>query len=220
MTSSMLLFQEEPYYSFILQLFQQISRRVQAMGSDFPGLNYLQKGVIMIREFSQQHEAQLEKMADSGTRVLITGGCGYLGSALTEMLVERGFQVTVVDNLCFSQNALFNLFSSGKLDFIYGDVTNEAFMSKLLKENKFDFIFPLAAVVGFPTSDQKPEVAWLINHAAVMLILKYRNPDSRIIFPTTNSGYGTTTGKVECTEQTPLNPISTYGKSKVAAEKA
>jgi len=174
----------------------------------------------MKQDFSDDFEAKLSSMANGGARVLVTGGSGYLGSILTEMLVGRGFDVTVVDNLSYSQNTLFNLFYSGKLKFVYGDITNEKFMEKLLSDGNYDYIFPLAAIVGFPVSEQKPEITWLVNHGAILTMLKHRKKGSRIIFPTTNSGYGITDGKSECTEDSPLNPISTYGKSKVAAEKA
>jgi len=173
----------------------------------------------MDNEFNKETEEKLASMAAKGTKVLVTGGSGYLGSILTEMLITRGFDVTVVDNLSYSQSTLFNLFHNGKLHFIYGDVTNEKFVQELLSKNDFDFILPLAAIVGFPVSEQKPEVTWLINHSSILTLLKYRK-NARIIFPTTNSGYGITTGSQECTEDSPLNPISTYGKSKVAAETA
>jgi len=103
---------------------------------------------------------------------------------------------------------------------VLGDVTNEKFMEGLLSKGGYGYIFPLAAVVGFPVSEQKPEVTWLINHASILTIIRSRKKGARIIFPTTNSGYGVTDGKSECTEDSPLNPISTYGKSKVEAEKA
>jgi len=168
-------------------------------------------------EFDRDTELKLRMMGEN-TSVLITGGSGYLGSIITEMLIQRGFNVTIVDNLSYSQNTLFNLYYDKRLKFIYGDVTNYKFMKNLLTTNKFDYIFPLAAIVGFPVSEQKPEISWLINHEAIVTIMKFRG-DAKIIFPTTNSGYGITSGTVECTEDSPLNPISTYGKSKVAAEK-
>lgn len=173
----------------------------------------------MIPEFSLDIEKKLREMADSGTKILVTGGSGYLGSIICQMLIDRGFEVTVVDNLSFSQNTLYNLFHSGKLKFVFGDVTNENFMKNLLEKGDYDYIFPLAAVVGFPVSEQKPEITWMINHGSIKTILKYRKEGTRIMFPTTNSGYGMTEGTSECTEESPLNPISTYGKSKVAAEK-
>jgi nucleoside-diphosphate-sugar epimerase len=168
-------------------------------------------------DFDEKTEKELKDAAKRGG-ILVTGGAGYLGSVLCEILVERGFSVTVIDNLSYGQNTLFNLFHSGNIRFVYGDVTNEKFMKETLEKEKYDFIIPLAAVVGFPVSEQKPEMTWMINHGAIKTILKYRKKGSKIIFPTTNSGYGATDGKSACTEESPLNPISTYGKSKAAAE--
>ncbi|MEM4216225.1 MAG: NAD(P)-dependent oxidoreductase [Candidatus Anstonellales archaeon] len=174
----------------------------------------------MSSDFDNKTENQLRKLAEAGTSILVTGGSGYLGSILVEMLIERGFNVTVVDNLMYSQNTLFNLFYTKKLEFIYGDVTNEKLIPTLLSQRKYDFIFPLAAIVGFPISEQKPEITWMINYHSIVNMLKHRKKDEKIIFPNTNSGYGTTTGEEFCTEESPLNPVSTYGKSKAEAEKA
>ena len=165
-------------------------------------------------EFDDETELKLRGMKSN---ILITGGSGYLGSILTEMLIERGFNVTVIDNLQYSQNTLFNLFYDKRLRFVYGDVTNYKFMREFLISNKFDFIFPLAAIVGFPVCEQKPEVSLLVNYEAIHTIMEFRN-GANIIFPNSNSGYGATDGASECTEDSPLNPISTYGKSKVRAE--
>ncbi len=173
----------------------------------------------MAGEFENEQEEKLLKMGEGGTKVLVTGGAGYLGSVLCEMLLGYGFEVTVVDNLSYGQNTLFHLFHYGRFKFIFGDVTNSKMMEDLLAKGKFDFVFPLAAVVGFPVSEQKPEYTRLVNLTAIENILKHRN-GAKIIFPTTNSGYGTTSGRLECDEETPLNPISTYGRTKVEAEKA
>ncbi|MEM3499882.1 MAG: NAD(P)-dependent oxidoreductase [Candidatus Bilamarchaeaceae archaeon] len=174
---------------------------------------------MFVDEFDKITETKLKKMAEDGTTILVTGGSGYLGSVLVEMLINRGFKVTVIDNLSYGQNTLFNLFYTQKLEFIYGDVTNDKLIATLLSQRKYDFIFPLAAIVGFPISEQKPEITWMINHHAIVNLLKYRKKEEKIIFPNTNSGYGTTTGETFCTEESPLNPISTYGKSKAEAEK-
>ncbi|VVB98889.1 GDP-L-fucose synthase [uncultured archaeon] len=176
---------------------------------------------MISEEFSPEIESRLRKMAADGTSVLVTGGSGYLGSMLVEMLVERGFKTTVVDNLAYGQNSLFNLFASGKLEFIHCDVTNEAFVKELMEKGSYDYIVPLAAIVGFPASEQRPEATWLVNHGSILTLLKYRKNGQKIIFPGSNSSYGTVgaTGEI-CTEESPLNPISTYGKTKIAAEKA
>jgi len=158
-------------------------------------------------------------LAGDFMRILITGGSGYIGSVMTEMMVSQGYEVTVIDNLEVRQTSLLYLFHTGKLKFIYGDVTNEAFIKNHLQMNAYDFIIPLAAVVGFPLSEFKPEYTWMVNHAQIVGILTWKNKGAKIIFPNTNSSYGTTTGTTECTEDSPTNPISTYSITKCEAEK-
>jgi nucleoside-diphosphate-sugar epimerase len=169
-------------------------------------------------EFNQSIEEEIANEAKK-TNILITGGAGYVGSLLTEMLVTRGFNVTVIDNLLYFQNPFFNLFHYPNFKFIFGDVTNENFMKEILSKNDYDYIFPLAAIVGFQISEIKPEITWNTNYNSILTLLKYRRK-SKIIFPNTNSGYGSTNLEKPCTEETPLTPISTYGKSKAAAESA
>ena len=149
-------------------------------------------------------------------RVLVTGGAGYLGSVLCEHLLNAGYTVTVVDNLLYRQKTLFQFCHNLNFDFVYGDVRNESLMIKLLKD--VDIIIPLAAIVGAPACDQDPLLATSVNLDAIKLLNKLRSKDQRIVYPTTNSGYGAKTGDVFCTEETPLEPISLYGKTKSDAE--
>ncbi len=155
----------------------------------------------------------------AGDKVLITGSAGYLGSIITELLVSQGYEVWALDNLMYFQTPHFNLFHKRNFRFIYGDVTNEKFMKDLLGKERFDFIIPLAAIVGFPSSELKPELTWMVNKGAINTIIKYQG-DAKIIFPSTNSGYGVTESKRLYTEEDELYPISTYAKSKVAAERS
>ena len=152
-------------------------------------------------------------------KICITGGAGYIGSVMTEMMVNKGWDITVIDNLEYGQaNPLFNLFHTGKVHFVYGDVTNQNFMRTFFKGNKFDYIIPLAAVVGFPISEQKPEYTRMVNINQILYILSYKNKGAKLIYPNTNSGYGMTEGNIECTEKQELRPTSTYGITKCEAE--
>lgn len=171
-------------------------------------------------EFERNIESSLFELGRSTGNILITGGSGYFGSVLTELLLRRGFKVSVVDNLSYSQNTLFNYMHLENFKFIYGDVTNVDFVKKLLLNYSFDYVIPLASIVGFPVSEQKPELTWLVNYNAVLNVLNNIKDDTKVLFPCTNSGYGLTTGQIECDENTPITPISTYGKSKMAAESA
>ena len=150
-------------------------------------------------------------------RVLVTGGAGYIGSILSEHLLDQGYQVTVLDSLIYSpQGTEFHLCANPDFDFIFGDVRDE----KILKNavDKADVIIPLAAIVGAPACDRDVLMSSSVNFDAVKLINKLRSKDQLVIYPTTNSGYGTKSGSVHCTEETPLEPISLYGQTKVDAE--
>jgi len=77
---------------------------------------------------------------------------------------------------------------------------------------------PLAAIVGAPACDRDPRLARSVNLDAIRLLNRLRGAQQVLIYPTTNSGYGTKSGDVYCTEETPLEPISLYGETKVQAE--
>lgn len=149
-------------------------------------------------------------------KILITGGAGYIGSILTEHLLKQEYSVTCLDNLSFGHNSLLHLAGNPNFNFIYGDVRNRKLLEKFIPN--FDVIIPLSAIVGAPQCDSNPVDAELINRNSVIAMNDIRNAKQKIIFPTTNSGYGTTTGDLYCTEETPLNPISLYGRTKAEAE--
>lgn len=151
-------------------------------------------------------------------KILITGGAGYLGSIMSEHLLNEGWHVTVVDNLLFSQNSLFHLCGNPNFDFVRGDARDESLMKGLIA--KADVIIPLAALVGAPACDRDPWTAKSLNLDAILMLLKHRSPQQYLVMPITNSGYGAQSGEVYCTEETPLEPISLYGRTKVEAEAA
>jgi nucleoside-diphosphate-sugar epimerase len=150
------------------------------------------------------------------TRVLVTGGAGYIGSILSEHLLRAGHQVTIVDNLLHNQTPLFHLCDNTDLDFVRGDVRDEALMRELLA--KADVIIPLAAIVGAPACARDPWTATAVNLDSIRSLNRLRGKSQLVVFPVTNSGYGTKSGDVYCTEETPLEPISLYGRTKVDAE--
>jgi len=148
--------------------------------------------------------------------VMITGGAGYIGSILCEHLLDRGFSVTVLDNLLYSQRTLFHLCSNPDFDFIFGDARDEKAVRDTAKNA--DVIIPLAAIVGAPACDRDPLMSTSVNFDAVKLVNRIRSKNQLMIYPTTNSGYGTKSGAVHCTEESPLEPISLYGRTKCDAE--
>ena len=150
-------------------------------------------------------------------KVLITGGAGYIGSVLTGYLLERGFKVTVIDNLIYIQDSLLQYCNNPSFEFIDGDCRDEELLRNLLSD--INFIIPLAAIVGAPACKKDPDYATSVNLNAIQLLDKLRNPTTqKIIYPTTNSGYGVGEKGKYCTEESVLRPISLYGRNKVDAE--
>ena len=151
-------------------------------------------------------------------RVLVTGGAGYLGSVLCERLLAAGHSVTALDSLIHAVPSLLHLCADPRFEFLRGDVRDEALLRRALRDA--DAVVPLAAIVGAPACDRDPWLAESVNLGAVRLLLRLRSREQLIVLPNTNSGYGAHSGDVFCTEETPLEPISLYGRTKVEAERA
>jgi len=150
-------------------------------------------------------------------KILITGGAGYVGSKLATKLVSMNFEVTVVDILKFTSNSLNHLFQFKNFKFIKGNVKDKKLMKKLIKKN--EFIIPLAALVGAPLCEKNKNEAISINLKSINFLVKNLTSKNKIIYLTTNSGYGVGEKNKYCDEKSPLNPISLYGRTKVDAEK-
>lgn len=149
-------------------------------------------------------------------KILVTGGAGYLGSVLIGHLLQQEYCITVLDNLLYTQTSLLPYCRNPNFDFVLGDVRDEGLLQDLLKTH--DAILPLAAIVGAKACDRDPHMTKSVNFEAIALLNRLRSSQQRVIFPCTNSGYGTKSGEVYCTEETPLEPISLYGVTKVNAE--
>ncbi len=149
--------------------------------------------------------------------ILITGGAGYLGAVLVGQLLELGNKVTVLDNFMFGPNSLLDCCHYDSFEVVRGDARDKGLLEKLVKDK--DVIIPLAALVGAPLCARDKIGAETTNTGAIKTLTEILSREQRIIIPITNSGYGIGQKGIYCTEQTPLNPVSFYGKTKVEAEK-
>ena len=151
-------------------------------------------------------------------KVLVTGGGGYIGSVFVPKLLENGYKVTVFDNFMYKQNSLLDVCFNSNLNIIVDDVRNEELLKSLVESH--DIIVPLAAIVGAPACDKDKGLSLAVNQVQIENIAKWASMSQMVLYPVTNSGYGIGEKGIFCTEETPLNPISHYGKTKVAGEKA
>jgi len=149
-------------------------------------------------------------------KILITGGAGYIGSELVAEFLAEDHDVTVYDNLMYDPTSLLTYISDPQFNFIKGDVRDISKLKKVVA--KHDVIIPLAALVGYPLCKREPKAAKDVNFKINRWIAQNKSVDQRVIYPCTNSGYGTSDDGAVRTEESPLNPVSLYGKTKVAAE--
>ena len=150
--------------------------------------------------------------------ILVTGGAGYLGSTLVPALLAAGHKVTVLDNFMYRQAPLAHVCADANFDMVRGDARDAAVLRPLIK--RADIVIPLAALVGAPLCERDQVGAETTNHGAVRTAIELMSREQRLLMPTTNSGYGIGDAGQFCTEDTPLRPISVYGRTKVEAERA
>ncbi|OUV99217.1 MAG: hypothetical protein CBD16_08535 [Betaproteobacteria bacterium TMED156] len=150
-------------------------------------------------------------------KILITGGAGYIGSILVPMLLDKGNEIVVIDNFMYGQTPLLESCINKNLSIIRGDVRNKNLLLRELKEA--DAILPLACLTGAPICEKDPVGANQINFEAIKYLADNKSKNQLLIFPCTNSGYGVGEEGIFCDEDTPMRPVSIYGKLKVELEK-
>ena len=165
-------------------------------------------------------------MTDSGTQcvvdvtrgrtILVTGGAGFIGSTLVRQLLGDGYAVRAVDRLLYGVDALAEIAGHPRLEVVQGDVRDAETMRRALAG--VDTVAHLAAIVGDQACSLLPELATTTNFEATELLadLCREAGVSRVVFASTCSVYGA--GQSDLDEESPVNPVSLYAETKVAAE--
>lgn len=147
-------------------------------------------------------------------KITITGGAGYIGSMLIPMLLKQGHHVHVLDNLFFGGKTLLPYFINPNFSFVNVDVRDKSALKRELQDA--DAIIHLAALVGYPLCKKMPREAHEVNVDGTRNLLDCAPAGVRLVYASTGSNYGEVEGI--CTESTPLNPLSLYGRTKTEAE--
>ncbi len=148
-------------------------------------------------------------------KILITGGAGYVGTVLTDFLLKDGYEVRALDILRFGGNPILPFLSDKNYEFSRGDIRDKEAVEKAVEG--IDIIIHLAAIVGFPACRKDPVLSRDINVNGTRVLVEAAAGRIPVLFASTNSTYGKIIEKY-CSETTPLNPLSDYGKQKAEAE--
>lgn len=151
--------------------------------------------------------------------ILVTGGAGYIGSALVQLLLNRNYRVRVLDSLEFGGESIMDLLGHDHFDFIKGDIRDEEVVNRALEG--MDHVVHLAAVVGDPACANEPERAREVNLAAGKMFFRKSQKRGlrRFVFASTCSNYGKMEGDAMVDEHSPLEPVSLYAETKVEMER-
>lgn len=147
-------------------------------------------------------------------KVFVTGGCGYIGTSLVPLLLSKGYDVTVYDLLQSGGDGIVHNFASPGFKFIKGDILDKQLLAESIKDH--DIVVHLAAIVGLRACNRDEELTYKINHQGTKNVIDCLDGSQFLIYGSTGSNYGSVEGV--CTEETPLNPLSVYGKSKTLGE--
>lgn len=134
---------------------------------------------------------------------------------LVPQLLQTGYQLRVLDNLMYGGTGLLPHFRNPSFDFVKGDIREPETVAAAMRG--CDIVIHLAAIVGFPACRKYPELAQTVNVDGTRVVADAAGRQRLILFGSTGSNYGALEQEI-CTEETPLNPLSLYGKTKTAAE--
>lgn len=157
------------------------------------------------------------------TTVVVTGGAGYVGSPLVNVLLQNDFNVIVIDKLVSGGESLLSVWHHPKFLFHRIDITQPDKLETVFREHRIHAIVHLAAIVGDPACAKHPDLAKQVNEIASMNLLELalNHNVERVLFASTCSNYGKMADpSTYINERSPLSPVSLYAEMKVKFEKA
>ncbi len=176
------------------------------------------KKIVPLAQLLEQNSNFRKKIYGNGKKVLVVGGAGYLGSVLIRKLIASGFRVRVLDILMYGVEPVRELFKDKRFELVKGDMRNISTMVRVL--DGIDAVINLSAIVGDPACKNRPQVTIETNFLANKTLAeacKYHQVN-KFIYASTCSVYGAVDGNKEVTEESALNPVSLYARSKIESE--
>ena len=151
-------------------------------------------------------------------KILVTGGCGYIGSGLMRRLLDKGHQVSCLDLLIYGNDAVKSILNNKNFKLIVGDIRDKKKVDQSMKN--IDEVVHLAAIVGDKPCEAAPKAAYDINYNATKTVceIAQENKVKKFIFASTCSNYGITPDDEFANEETQFNPVSLYAESKIDSE--
>ena len=148
-------------------------------------------------------------------KILITGGAGYIGGTVTQLLLDRGHTVVVYDNLCHAQRSMVPAGAT----FVEGDVADGKRLDELFQDGSFAGVMHFAALIEAGESMRHPELYFRNNTAATLSLLEamVKNKLGKLVFSSTAAVYGEPV-KTPIAEDAALAPTNAYGESKLLVE--
>jgi UDP-glucose 4-epimerase len=148
-------------------------------------------------------------------RILVTGGAGYVGGTVAELLLGKGHEVVIYDNLCHGHRSMV----PAKAEFIEGDLADRPKLEQLFGSRTFDGVMHFAALIEAGESMQKPELYFRNNTASTLSLFEamLAKGVKRLVFSSTAAVYGEPES-TPIVEDAPLRPTNAYGESKLLVE--
>ena len=155
--------------------------------------------------------------SEKSKNILVTGGAGYIGIHLVQMLLDDDYNVTILDNFTFGKSSINQIINHPKLTIIEGDVANIKDLVKAVKNNRY--VVALAAIVGDPASSIDAEETLNLNYESSKILTEICNfyEVEKLVFASSCSVYGASTSGY-LTEDSPLNPVSLYARTRIYSE--